>query len=46
MADADEAVAATVRVRDRVDPDPDWQAAYDDGYARYLQLYPTLRSLT
>jgi xylulokinase len=46
FADADEAVAATVRVRDRVDPDPDWQAAYDDGYARYLQLYPTLRSLT
>jgi xylulokinase len=45
FADAREAVAATVRVRDRVDPDPDWQAAYDEGYARYRQLYPTLRSL-
>jgi xylulokinase len=46
FADAHEAVAATVRVRDRVEPDPDWQAAYDAGYARYRQLYPTLRSLT
>ncbi len=46
FADAHEAVAATVRVRERVEPDPDWQAAYDDGYARYRRLYPTLRSLT
>jgi xylulokinase len=45
FADAHEAVAATVRVRDRVDPDPDWQAAYDDGYARYGRLYPTLKEL-
>ena len=43
--DAHEAVAATVRVRDRVEPDPGWQAAYDEGYARYRRLYPTLRSL-
>jgi xylulokinase len=46
FADAHEAIAATVRVRDRVDPDPDWQAAYDVGYAGYRELYPTLRSLT
>ncbi len=46
FADAREAVEATVRVRDRVEPDATWQAAYDDGYLRYRQLYPTLRSLT
>jgi len=45
FADAHEAVAACVRVRDRVEPDPEWQAAYDDGYARYRELYPTLRGL-
>jgi xylulokinase len=43
FADAHEAVAATVRVRDRIEPDPDWQAAYEDGYARYRLLYPALR---
>ncbi|HSO01631.1 MAG TPA: FGGY-family carbohydrate kinase, partial [Gaiellaceae bacterium] len=46
FADAHEAVAACVRVRDRVEPDPVWQAAYEDGYARYRLLYPTLRRLT
>jgi len=45
FADAHEAVAATVRVRDHVDPDADWQAAYETGYARYRQLYPTLQRL-
>jgi xylulokinase len=45
FADAQEAVAACVRVRDRIDPDPGWQAAYDDGYARFRELYPTLRRL-
>ena len=45
FADAHEAVAATVRVRNRVDPDADWQAAYDEGYAHYRQLYPTLQRL-
>ena len=42
FADAHEAVAATVRIRDRVEPDPGWQAAYEDGYARYRRLYPAL----
>jgi xylulokinase len=46
FADAREAVAATVRPRDRVEPRSDWQAAYEEGYARYRRLYPTLRSLT
>jgi xylulokinase len=45
FADAHEAVSACVRVRDRIDPDPGWQAAYEDGYARYRELYPTLREL-
>lgn len=44
-ADAHEAVEACVRVRDRVDPEPSWQAAYGEGYARYRELYPTLRRL-
>jgi xylulokinase len=45
FADAHEAVAATVRVSERVEPNPDWQAAYEDGYACYRRLYPILRSL-
>jgi xylulokinase len=45
FADAHEAVAATIRVRDRVDPDPGWQAAYEAGYARYRELHPALRGL-
>jgi xylulokinase len=45
FADAHEAVVACVRVRDRIDPDPDWQAVYEDGYARYQELYPTLTAL-
>ena len=43
FADAHEAVAACVRVRDRVEPDPDWQAVYDSGFTRYRALYPVLR---
>ncbi len=45
FADAREAVAACVRVRDTVDPDQAWQAVYDDGYARFRSLYPALRRL-
>jgi xylulokinase len=45
FADAHAAVAATVRVRGRVEPDPDWQSAYDEGHARYGRLYPTLKEL-
>ena len=46
FADAHEAVASCVRVRDRVEPDPAWQAAYEEGYARYRDLYPALCSPT
>ena len=43
--DAQAAVAATVRVRDRVEPNPAWQAVYEGGYARYRKLYPGLKSI-
>jgi xylulokinase len=43
--DAREAVALCVRVRDRVDPDPEWSDAYERGYRRYRLLYPTLKRL-
>jgi len=39
------AVEACVRVRDTVEPNPAWVAAYEDGYARYRELYPTLKPL-
>jgi xylulokinase len=45
FADVEEAVARCVRVRDRIEPDAEWQASYDAGYARYRLLYPTLRAL-
>jgi xylulokinase len=45
FADAHEAVAACVRVRDTVEPDPEWQRVYDEGYTRFRSLYPALRRL-
>jgi xylulokinase len=45
FADAHEAVATCVHVRDRIEPNRGWAAAYEDGHARYQDLYPTLRSL-
>ena len=45
FADAREAVAACVRVRDAVEPDAEWQRVYDEGYARFRSLYPALRRL-
>jgi len=44
-ADAREAVAACVRPREAVLPNPAWAAAYDEGYARFRALYPALRGL-
>ena len=40
-----EAVARCVRTGDRIDPDPAWVAAYDEGYERFKSLYPALRPL-
>jgi xylulokinase len=45
FADAAEAVASCVHVTDRIEPDPAWQAVYEDGYARFRMLYPALRPL-
>ncbi len=42
FADVPEAVGRCVSVRATVDPDPAWQAAYDDTYARFRALYPAL----
>ena len=42
FANAREAVERCVRVRETVDPDPAWAAAYDAEYARYRALYPAL----
>jgi xylulokinase len=45
FADAHAAVAECVRVTERIEPNPAWTAAYDDGYARFRALYPALRAL-
>jgi xylulokinase len=44
-ADVHEAVASCVRARGRVDPDPEWQEAYEEGYRAFRRLYPALRDL-
>jgi xylulokinase len=43
FADAHEAVASGVRVRDTVEPNADWAKAYEEGYARFRALYPALK---
>lgn len=45
FADVHEAVAACVRVRQTVEPDPAWARVYGDGYARFRTLYPMLRGM-
>jgi xylulokinase len=45
FADVQEAVAACVRVRDRVEPEQAWREPYEAGYARYRALYPALKPL-
>ena len=42
FADVHDAVAACVRVRDRIEPEPAWQQVYEEGYARFRALYPAL----
>ena len=39
------AVEACVHVRDTVEPKLAWAEAYEDGYGRYRELYPTLKAL-
>ncbi len=45
FADAQEAVSACVRVRESVEPNPGWAAAYEEGYARFRALYPAVRAV-
>ncbi|MGH3035876.1 MAG: FGGY-family carbohydrate kinase, partial [Gaiellaceae bacterium] len=45
FADVHEAVAATVRVTETIEPVPGWRETYASGYDRYRALYPALRSL-
>ena len=45
FADVHEAVAACVRVRGRIEPEPAWADMYAGGYQRYRALYPALRHL-
>ncbi len=41
----DEAVAACVRVREVVEPDPAWSRAYEEARAEHAALYPALRAV-
>ena len=43
--DPDADIDAWNPVAERVTPDPDTQAVYDDRYAAYLELYPATRDL-
>jgi xylulokinase len=43
--DVPEAVAACVRVRDIVEPEPAWADAYAEGYPRFRSAYPALAPL-
>jgi xylulokinase len=43
---AQEAVDACVRVRDTVEPDPEWQAVYGERYQRFRSLYPAIKGVT
>ncbi|MFN2490326.1 MAG: xylulokinase [Actinomycetota bacterium] len=42
FADVAEAVAACVKVRDVVEPEPSWREPYEAGYERFRALYPAL----
>jgi xylulokinase len=45
FADVHEAVAACVRIRERIDPNERWCEVYEAGYARFRALYPALNTL-
>jgi xylulokinase len=46
FADAHEAVAACVHVRDTVEPDPGWARVYEESYARFRSLYPAIKGVS
>jgi xylulokinase len=45
FADADEAVAACVRVRDQIDPEPAWVDLLYERRERFRALYPALKGV-
>jgi xylulokinase len=45
FADVHEAMDACVRVREVVEPEPEWERIYETGYERFKTLYPALRPL-
>ncbi|MGH3020618.1 MAG: FGGY-family carbohydrate kinase, partial [Gaiellaceae bacterium] len=45
FGDVHDAVAATVRVTETIEPVPGWRETYASGYDRYRALYPALRPL-
>jgi xylulokinase len=44
-ADVPEAVSATVNVRSKIEPEPEWIEPYAVAYHRFRSLYPALRPL-
>jgi xylulokinase len=46
FATAQEAVDACVRIRDTIEPDPQWQRVYDGAYQRFRSLYPAIKGVT
>jgi xylulokinase len=45
FASAEDAVAACVRVRETIDPDPRWHDEYVSAHERFSLLYPALRTI-
>jgi xylulokinase len=45
FGDVDEAVAACVRVRDQIDPEPAWLDIYAARRGRFSALYPALKGV-
>ena len=45
FANVREAATTCVHVRDAIEPNPEWEPAYADGYRRYRALYPALETL-
>jgi xylulokinase len=45
FSSAQEAVAACVRVRETIEPNPAWVGRYADRYARFRALYPAIRGV-
>ncbi len=43
--DLDAACAAGITVAQRIEPDPEWLAAYASGYEKWRKLYPALATL-